>query len=86
MCETKFNRKRNYENDKFTKLRFTWWEHTWYKIYHLYTLVCGRNDTCTYFTLNLSCFMDIKMKNFCLDPFQRLTVGAFTRYVTFHKR
>ena len=43
------------------------------------------NGTCTYFTLEL-CFMDIKMKNFYLDPFQRLTAGAFTRYVTFHKR
>ena len=49
-------------------------------------LVCGRNDTCTQFTLKWLCFMDIKMKNFYLDPFQRLTVGAFTRYVTFHKR
>ena len=30
--------------------------------------------------------MDIKMKNLYLDLFQRLTVGAFTRYVTFQKR
>ena len=32
MCETQFKQKRNYKNDKFTKLRFTWWERTWYKI------------------------------------------------------
>ena len=29
--------------------------------------------------------MDIKMKNFYLDLFQRFTVGKFTRYVTFKK-
>ena len=49
-------------------------------------LVCGRNDTCTQSTLKWLCFMDIKMKNFYSDLFQRLNVGAFTRYVTFHKR
>ena len=49
-------------------------------------LVCGRNDACTQFTLKWLCFMDIEIKNFYLDLFQRFTVGAFTRYVTFHKR
>ena len=29
--------------------------------------------------------MDITMKNLCLDLFQRLNVGEFTRYVTFEK-
>ena len=29
--------------------------------------------------------MDIKMKNFYLDLFQSLNVGAFTGYVTFEK-
>ena len=29
--------------------------------------------------------MDITMKNFYLDFFQRLTIGAFTGYVTFEK-
>ena len=29
--------------------------------------------------------IDITMKNFYLDMFQRLTVGAFTGYVTFEK-
>ena len=32
MCETQFKQKRNYKNDKFTKLGFTWWEYTSYKI------------------------------------------------------
>ena len=32
MCETQFKQKKNYKNDKFTNLCFTWWEHTWYKI------------------------------------------------------
>ena len=42
----------------------------------------GRNDTCTRFSLKWLWFMDIKMKKFYLDLFQRLTVGEFTRYVT----
>ena len=46
----------------------------------------GRNDTCTRFTIEWWWFMDIKMKNFYLDLFQRLTAGAFTGYVTFEKR
>ena len=49
-------------------------------------LVSGIHDTFTQFTLNWLCFMDIKMKNFYLDLFQRLTVGPFTRYFTFQKR
>ena len=44
-----------------------------------------RNDTCTRFALKWFSLMDIKMKNFYLDLFQRLTVGEFTRYVTFEK-
>ena len=32
MCETQFKQKIKYKNDKSTKLRFTWWEKTWYKI------------------------------------------------------
>ena len=47
--------------------------------------VYGRNETCTRFALKWLWFMDIKMKKLYLDLFQRLTVGAFTRYVTFHK-
>ena len=45
----------------------------------------GRNDTCTLFALKWLWFMDIKMKNFYLDMFQRLAVGEFTGYVTFKK-
>ena len=32
MCKTQFKQKKSYKNDKFNKLCFTWWEHTWYKI------------------------------------------------------
>ena len=45
----------------------------------------GRNDTCTQFSLEWLRFMHMKMKNFYLDLLQRLTVGAFTGYVTFEK-
>ena len=45
----------------------------------------GINDTCTHFSLEWLRFMDMKMKNFYLDLLQRLTVGAFTKYVTFEK-
>ena len=48
--------------------------------------VYGRNDTCTRFSLKWLWFMDIKMKNLYLDLLQILTVGAFTRYLTFQKR
>ena len=45
-----------------------------------------RNDTCTQSALKWFWLMDIKMNNFYLDMFQRLTVGEFTGYITFHKR
>ena len=72
MCETQFKQKRNYNNDNFTKLHFTWWGKAWY--------IIGKNTL----SLKKKCETPFKQKFVEVPAFYK-NVKLFYKNVKFTK-